>query len=250
MEQKTAKIIYIRDTFEIPKEGFASKKEALEWYKNHFKIAKGKEFVGGFGFSYEFSRRSLEFDYELRPDGMFIACAAPLDPDVPFDREVSTLATQLELPKWLAPASRLIVLMGKLFDDEIPNIPFWLMAPLGNFRLLVYPERNVSLRKWRKIGELLGVLPSKPSLWETQGVMQGYGEEKWGKKEELYWQTLQAGVEAVNIRLQQGRKGKRGLLQDTAKVLTGKYGWKEWEVDSYKVSRYLKRAKQRWHIEP
>lgn len=249
MEHNTAIISRIRDAFGILKEGFVSKEEALEWYKNHFRINKGEEFVGSFGFIYDSYRRSLEFDYELRPNGLFIAYAAPLDPSVPFDREVSTLAADLELPEWLAPAARLIVLMGGPLGDEIPDIPHWLMASLGHFRLLLCPERNTSLRQWRKTGELLGVLPYENGRWETQGIIQGYGpQRKWGKRDELYWQTLQASIEARDIRIKQGRKGKRGLLQDTAQILIKKYGWKDWDVDTYKISRYLKRAKERWHI--
>jgi len=250
MKHKSAKIKQIRHAFGIREEGFSSKHEALDWYREHFRVAKGSDFTGSFGFRYDFSTSCLEFDYDLRPDGFFVASPYPLDIDIPFDREVSALAEELEVSEWLAPALRLVVLMGELFDDETPYVPLWLMAPLGQFRLLVHPGGNVSLRNWRRTGELLGVLPSKPNLWQTLGVMQGYGKEKWGKKEELYWQTLQASLKATNIRLQQGKKGKRGLLQDTAKVLIEQYGWNEWEVDSYKVSRYLKRAKERWHIPP
>ena len=80
--------------------------------------------------------------------------------------------------------------------------------------------------------------------------MQGYAEGKWTKNDDLYWQTLQASVEAIDVRLQRGAKGKKGLLQDTAQILIKKYGWKEWEVDTYRISRYLKRAKDRWSIDP
>lgn len=250
MKHKTAKINHVRRIFRIPSNGFSNKDEAVNWYKQHYKTAKGTDFLGSFGFRYDPFTYQIEFDYELNPDGLLISLPYPLDTDVPFDLEVSNLLKELKLPEWFAPALRLIVLLGKLYDDKIPYIPFWLMAPLGQYRVLTIPVSKLSLRKWRRIGEYLGVLPSEPNLWQTEGVMQVYKEEKRNKKVELYWQTLQANIEVKYSRLKQGRKGKKGLMKDIAKVLIDKYSWKEWEVDSYKVSRYLKRAKERWHIEP
>lgn len=248
MQQKTAKFIEIRRMFRIPKEGFATEREASDWYRAHYKVAKGTDFAGSFGFRYVFPGHSqLEFDYRVSPEGFFIAYPHPLDNAIPFDREVSALAKEVRLPEWKAPALRLVVLMGGPFDNEVPYIASWLIAPIGQFRLLFHPASTMSLRQWRRMGEFVGVLPSKPDLWQVPGITQGYGDQKWGKKGESYWETQMAYMEVVGIRRQQGRKGKRGILQDTAKRLEEEYGW-EYAPDSYTIRRYLDRAQKIWHM--
>lgn len=247
MRHKTAIIKQIRVVFRIPKEGFTSNPEALNWYKEHFRIAKGNDFTGSFGFRYDFFRRQLEFDYNLSPDGFFISYPYPLDMDVPFDREISSLAKELELPKWIAPVLRLVVLMGKLPEELIFYIPSQLIAPIGEFRLLLQPAENVSLRQWRKTGEILGILPTEVDMWHIPGVIQVYGVERKSKKQELYWQTYLAYQEVIGERRAKCRKGKRGILIETARILKDRYNW-EGEPDSYTVRRYLDRAENIWYV--
>jgi hypothetical protein len=250
MQRKTAKIGKIRERFGIPKDGFASEPEALTWYKAHYKTAKSQDFTGSFGFRYDPISNRLEFDYQDREDGFFITYPHALDNDIPFDWEVSPLAKGLELPEWAAPALRLVVLMGKPSTDlviHIPDIPSWLMTSLGQLRLLLQPGINLSLRDWRRIGERLGVLsPPGPYLWEEPKVVQGYGEERKNKKQGLYWQVLMAYFEVRDNRLKEGRKGKWGILKDTASLLERKYCWEL--PDQYTVRRYLDRAYQKWYI--
>ncbi len=248
MRHKTAKIMRIRERFGIPKEGLSTEQEAWDWYSEHFKTTKGSDFTGRFGFCYKPFQRGLEFDYQWSPNGFFISSPSPLDSNVPFDRAISSLAKKLALPEWAAPALRLVVLIGKLSDELILNIPYRLMAPLGQYRLLIQPVKGLSLRQWRRLGEQLGFLPSEDKLWSVPGIIQVYAEEKKSKKRELYWQTLMAYIDVVGIRREQGRKGKRGINQDTAKRLVGQYDW-EYEPDSYTVKRYLDRAKKRWNIQ-
>jgi hypothetical protein len=251
MKQKTAKIAVIRKAFDIPEQGFASQGEALNWYKAHFRDAKGRRFNGGFGFRYDPVSNRLEFDYKSSPGGFSLPHLYPLDNEVPFDREVSALAEELELPEWLAPALRPVVLMARLSTDStiyVPDMPSWLIASVGQFRLLLQPATNLSLRQWRERGEYSGILrPEFAFLWQKPKVVQMYGEKKAGKKQELYWQTIAAYSEVCARRRDEGRQGKRGILQDTGRLLVKKFGW-PYEPDPYTVSRYLDRATQRWYI--
>ena len=250
MKRVSATINKIRANFGIPGDGFSGQAEALAWYKKHFIENKGVEFRGSFGFRYDPYRRILEFDYEIKANGLFIALATPLDPEVPFDQEISTLTSELNIPEPLSPAARLIVLMGKTqYYDQIPEIPNWLIASLGGFKVLLYQDESNTWKEWRKMGQLLGVLPSEDIKWDSKGIIQGYDDHgKWTERDRLYWESLQANIKSIRIRQQQGKKGKKGILKDTARILIENYGWKDCDVANYKISRYVKRAKQRWLI--
>ena len=60
-------------------------------------------------------------------------------------------------------------------------------------RILEVKKKRLNILPFSSIGIQFRQKSAKLHPVKTQGVMQGYGEEKWGKKEELYWQTLQAG---------------------------------------------------------
>jgi hypothetical protein len=246
MLHKTA-IIGGRKRLGIPEEGLPGEKEALAWYREHFKQAKGVKFKGSFGFHYQPFQGMFEFDFQSSLDKFAISIPSPLDPEVPLDKEVITLAKELDIPAWAAPALRLVLLVGDLPEELELRFPEYLIVPLGGFRVLVHPAGGLSLRPWRKIGEVMGLLPAEIDMWQVPGVITSYGSRRRSKKEELYWQTLLAYMEAIGERRKRGQKGKRGLLVETAKILVKKYGWK-YEHDSYTIRRYLDRAKKIWHI--
>ena len=170
-----------------------------------------------------------------------------MDPEVPLDREVITLAKELNMPDWAAPALRLVLLVGELPEELEFMIPDQLVSPLGGLRVLVHPIGSVSLRRWRKTGEMMGLLPGEIDMWEVPGTIISYSPKRKNKKEWLYWQTLLAYHNAIGERRKRKQKGKRGLLKETAKILEKKYGW-EYEYDSYTIRRYLDRAEKIWHI--
>lgn len=237
----------MRKRLGIPDEGLPGEKEALAWYREHFKQAKGLEFKGSFGFHYQPFQSLFQFDYQSSPDKFSISVPYPLDHEVPLDREVITLARDLNIPDWAAPALRLALLVGKLPERLEFLIPDQLIAPLGGFRLLVHQVGSVGLRRWRKTGEMMGLLPSKIDMWEVPSIITSYGPKRKNKKEWLYWQTLLAYMNAIGERRERKQKGKRGLLVETAKILEKEYGW-EGYPDSYTVRRYLDRAEKIWHI--
>jgi len=140
-----------------------------------------------------------------------------------------------------------VVLVGDLPEEPELRLPEYLIAPLGGFRVLVHPIGSVSLRPWRKIGEMMGLLPGEVDVWKVPGIIISYGSERKNKKEELYRQTLFAYMEAIRERRKKKKKGRRGLLEETAKILETEYGWEDLP-DSYTVRRYLDRAQERWHI--
>ena len=246
MLHKTA-IIKTRKRLGIPDEGLPSKRGALNWYRKHFYGAKGVEFEGSFGFHYYPFQGLFEFDYQSSPDKFSISIPDPLDPEVPLDHEVVSLAKELNMPDWAAPALRLVLLVGELPERLEFMIPDQLIAPLGGFRVLVHPIGSVSLRRWRKTGEMMGLLPGKIDMWKVPGTITSYNPKRKNKKEWLYWQTLLAYHNAIGQRRERGQKGKRKLLVETAKILEKKYGW-EYEYDSYTIRRYLDRAEKIWHI--
>jgi hypothetical protein len=243
---KTA-IIDIRKRLGIPSEGLPSEKEALVWYREHCYCAKGVKFKGLFGFHYQPFQGMFEFDYQSSPDKFSISAPYPLDPEVPLDKAAITLAEELAMPDWAAPALRLVLLVGKIPEELQLRLPEYLIAPLGGFRVLVHPAASVSLRPWRKTGEMMGLLPVDADMWKVPGIITSYGSERKNKKEELYRQTLFAYMEAIGERRRKKKKGGRGLLEETAKILEKKYSW-EGFPDSYTVRRYLDRAGKIWHI--
>ena len=60
----TAKIISIRQALGVPEDGFPDESTALEWYREHYKKAKGTPLRGGFGYRFEEFRRCIQFDYD------------------------------------------------------------------------------------------------------------------------------------------------------------------------------------------
>ncbi|MBA7486327.1 hypothetical protein ES707_21885 [subsurface metagenome] len=240
-------IIDIRQRLGISEGGLLSEKEALVWYRNHFRQAKGKDMWGTFGFQYDPWSGLVNFAYKLGRDFLQISAPQPLDDTVPLDREVLTLAKEMNVPEWAAPALRLVLLVGKLPEEPELRLPEYLIVPLGGFRVLVHPVGSVSLRPWRKIGEMMGLLPGEIDMWKVPGTITSYGSKRKNRKEWLYWQTLLAHYDAIYERRKRGQKGKRGLLIETAKILEKEYGW-EYEHDSYTIRRYLDRAEKIWHF--
>jgi len=246
MIHKTA-IISIRKRLGIPEEGLPSEAEALAWYKKHFYRVKGIKFNGSFGFHYRPFQSMFEFDFQSSPDKFSISVPYPLDAEIPLDKELVTLAKELVMPDWAAPALRLVLLVGELPEVLGLWLPEYLIAPVGEFRVLVHPADSVGLRRWRKTGEMMGLLPGEVDMWRVPGVITSYGSKRKNKKEELYRQTLNAYYVAIGRRVDRGQKGKKGLLVETAKILEEKYGWPGYP-DSYTVRRYLDRAEKIWHI--
>lgn len=240
-------IIDIREQLGIPKAGFPTEGEALAWYREHFHHAKSKKFKGSFGFHYYPFQSLVEFDYQSSPDKFSISIPYPLDNEVPLDKEVISLTKELKMPDWAAPALRLVLLVGKLPEEPELRLPEYLIVPLGGSRVLVHPVGNISLRPWRAIGRMMGLLPSEIDMWKVPGTITSYGPKRKNRKEPLYWQTLLAYMEAIRERREKGLKGKKGLLKETAKILEKRYGWK-YEQDSYTIRRYLDRAEKMWHI--
>jgi len=246
MLPKTA-IIGARKCLGIPDEGLPSEEEALAWYREHFRQFKGEEMKERFGFQYDQRLGLVDFEYEVGPEFIQIHAPLPLDNTVPLDKEVITLAKELNMPDWVAPVLRLVLLVGKLPEKLKFRLPDYLIVPLGGFRVLVHPIGDISPRKWRKTGEMMGLLPGEIDMWKVSGTITSYNSKRKNKEELLYLQTLLAYYDAVEQRRMRGQKGKKGLLVETAKILEKKYGW-EYFPDSYTVRRYLDRAEKIWHI--
>jgi hypothetical protein len=246
MLQKST-IIRIRQLLGIPQEGFSSNEKALSWYRDHYRQIKGKDFTGSFGFQYDNRSGYVDFEYEITQDFFKINGTSPLDNEVSLDREAITLLKEVKIPDWAAPCLRLVMLIGE--PSEIINIrlPDYLMAPLGYFRILVHPEKKLSLKKWRKIGARLGLLLGDIDLWKVPGVITTYVPKRENTYELLYWQTYLAYMDAIGERRSLGKKGKKGLLVDTARILVRDYGWNMVE-ESYTIRRFLDRAEKIWHI--
>ena len=246
MLQKSA-IIDIRQRLGISEGGLLSEKEALAWYSSHFRQATGSEMKGKFGFQYDPRSGLVNFAYKLGRDFLQISVPQPLDDAVPLDKEVLTLAKEVNVPEWAAPVLRLVLLLGDVPEVLELHFPDHLIAPIGGLRVLVHPVGSISLRKWRKAGEMMGLLPGKIDMWKVPGTITSYSSKRESKYELLYWQTFLAYNDAIYERRMRGQKGKRGLLIETAKILEKKYDW-EYEPDSYTVRRYLDRAEKIWHI--
>jgi hypothetical protein len=246
MSQKTA-ILKTRQCLGIPDGGLPSEREALAWYREHFKQTKGEKMKGTFGFQYEHWSGLIDFEYETGPEFIQIHAPLPLDNTVPLDKEVITLAEELSVPDWAAPALRLVLLVGNIPEEFELRFPNYLIAPLGDYHILIHPAEELSLRKWRRIGEMIGLLPGKIDMWKVPGTITAYSPKRKNRKEWLYWQTLLAYHNAIGERRKRGQKGKRKLLVETAQILEKKYGW-EYEYDSYTIRRYLDRAEKIWHI--
>jgi len=246
MVQKSA-IIDIRQRLGISEGGLLSEEEALAWYREHYHLAKGKDFSGTFGFQYDRRSGYVNFKYEIGQDFLKIYTARPLDNAVPLDREAMILVEEIKIPDWAAPWLRLVILVGEPPEVIEVHLPDHLMAPLGELRVLVHPTKKLSLRKWRKTGEMMGLLPGEIDLWKVPGVTTTYSPKRENKLELLYWQTYWAYMDAIVRRIKNKQKGKKGLLIETAKILVDDYGW-QYEEESYTIRRYLDRAEKIWHI--
>jgi len=246
MLYKTA-IIKTRQRLGIPDGGLPSEKEALAWYREHFRQTKGEKMKGTFGFQYDQRSGLIDFEYEASPEFIQIHAPSPLDNTVPLDKEVITLAKELNVPDWAATALRLVLLVGNVPEEFELRFPNYLIAPLGGYHILIHPVEELSLRKWREIGEMMGLLPGEIDMWKVPGTITSYNPKRKNKKEWLYWQTLLAYHNAIGQRRERGQKGKRKLLVETAKILEKEYGW-DYSPDSYTVRRYLDRAEKIWHI--
>lgn len=246
MIRKSA-IIKIRQRLGIPVEGFADESKALAWYRQHYYQAKGKDFSGTFGFHYDHRSGYVNFKYEIGQDFLKVYAAYPLDNVVPPDAEAMILAEEMKIPDWAAPWLRLVILIGEPPEFIEVQLPDHLMAPLGDLRVLVHPAEKLSLRKWRKTGAMMGLLPGDIDLWKVPGATTTYSPKRENSMELLYWQTYQAYIDAIGERRLQEKKGKKGLLVDTARLLVTNYGWNKKE-ESYTIRRYLDRAEKIWNI--
>jgi len=246
MLQKTA-IIEIRKRLGIPEGGFPREKDALVWYRKHYYQAKGVDYKGTFGLQYDYWSGLINFEYEVGHNYLKIKVPSPLDIAVPLDKEAGIIAQESNVPDWVAPVFRLVILVGEPPADIEVQIPDHLIAPLGSLRILVHPEKKLSLRKWRKTGEMMGLLPGEIDLWNVPGISTTYSPKRANNMEPLYWQVQRAYWDAIGRRRMRGQKGKRGLLKETAKILVDDYGW-DYEEESYTIRRFLDRAEKIWHI--
>lgn len=222
-------------------------KTALHWYKEHFRKATGASFKGAFGFSYQPESGIFDIEYKSGPKGIWIAAPSLIDERIPLDREVVAIASEAKLPEWATPAVRLVVLIGELPEKLELQVPHRFISPLGNWRVLVHPAKNVSTRDWRETGEMLGVLPGEVDMWRVPGTITIYERKRKNAKHQLYQQTLLAYNEAIAERRRRNKKGTWGLLKETARILKGNYGW-EYVEDSYTIRRFLDRAEKLWHV--
>jgi hypothetical protein len=140
-----------------------------------------------------------------------------------------------------------VLLVGKFAGELELRLPEYLIAPVGDFRVLVHPVTSFGLRRWRKTGEMMGLLKGEVDMWRVPGIITSYGSKRRNKREDLYRQTFWAYYAAIERRKQRGQKGGRGLLVETAKILEKEYGWAA-DTDSYIVRRYLDRAEKIWHV--
>ncbi len=166
---------------------------------------------------------------------------------VPLDREAMLLAKETNIPDWAAPWLRLVILVGEPPEVIEVHLPDHLMAPLGELRVLVHPTKKLSLRKWRKTGEMMGLLPGEIDLWKVPGVTTTYSPKRENSMALLYWQTYLAYMDAIGRRRMREQKGKKGLLIETARILVDDYDWK-YKEESYTIRRFLDRAEKIWHI--
>jgi hypothetical protein len=241
---KTA-IMNARGNLKLPDIGFKDEVGALKWYSQHYEQAKGTALSGGFGFHYDSFQSVLDYNYKW--DGICLSYSAPavIDKEIPLDVEAVNIAKSSFLPTWLIPAMRLVILVGKVEEDFELRFPQWLAAPVGNVRALLVGPAPMPIREWRRLGEILGILPGKSETDLAEGLVQYYGSMRKNSKENLYWQTLMAYDKVKRARLGRGINGARGVLKETAEMLVKEYGWRRLS-DSYTIRKYLDRAKKRW----
>ncbi len=238
----SAKIISIRHELGIPEDGFPDESTALEWYREHYKEAKGTPLRGGFGYRFEETGRSIEFDYEYDYDsGKFSLNSIPsIDKKIPLDKHALSLARNGGIDLVNAPALRLPILVG--YPKEfLPLIPSYISAAMGGARLLMHPPSVVTDEMRRRILD-------EPGPFST-GISQGYLGERENKNIPRYFDVYRAYGDWIAMKRQKKREGatvsRKGYLKWIAKRLVQEYDW-ESTPSSYTVCRYLKRAKKVW----
>lgn len=247
MGNETAKIITsIREKFSIPANGFKNEEEALDWYRRYYQGAKGKPFRYGFGFRFDITKRILEFDYKYDDANrqFTIGFIPPIDRHVPFDQSVLLLAQADGLNVFLAPALRLVVLVGSI-QEQLPEIPSYAFVQLGSFRLLVQSPEALSNEQRRKL--LDDLKPPQASQ------ITGYWVKRKRQKIGRYLEVLRAYYDWIDEKRERQKKGikvsKKGYLVWMAERLVKFYGW-QLKPSSYTVKRYLDRATELWRFTP
>ncbi|MFC1998854.1 hypothetical protein ACFLVR_04340 [Chloroflexota bacterium] len=244
MEPDTAKISSIRSIFGIPYKGFSNEREALAWYRTHYKKALGKSFLGGFGYRYPPDHDGpLGFDCQYDPETRkyTIADIPPLDLNVPLDNEAWAYAKELDIDWFSATAIRLILLIAPLTVDGhpyMPYIPRYLFAPLGEWQLCVQSPGGLSTRERRELLDKRNIKVITEGYFTDRTINK---PRQYSKMIPLYLDVLQAYEEEK----EEGPNRIRGYLQRIAQRLVSKYDW-EYEPESYTVKRYLDRALKMW----
>ncbi len=238
----SAKIISIRHELRIPENGFSDESTALEWYREHYKEAKGTPLRGGFGYRFEETGRSIEFDYEYDYDsGKFSLNSIPsIDKKIPLDKHALSLARNGGIDLVNAPALRLPILVG--YPKEfLPLIPSYISAAMGAARVLMHPPAVVSDQLRRQILDESGPF--------STGINEGHLGERENKNMPRYFDVYRAYGNWVEMKREKGRKGtivsRKGYLKWIAQRLVKEYGW-ESTPGSYTVCRYLDRARKVW----
>ena len=237
-----AKIILIRQELGIPEDGFPNESTALEWYREHYQEAKGTTLRGGFGYRFEETGRSIEFDYEYDYDsGKFsLNFIPPIDKKVPLDKHARSLARDGGIDLVNAPALRLPILVGYP-KESLPLIPSYISASMGAARVLMQPPSVVT-------GEMRRQILDEPGPFSTN-INQVYLGERKNKNMPRYFDVYRAYGDWIAMKREKERKGtivsRKGYLQWMGKRLVKEYDW-ESIPSSYTVCRYLDRARKVW----
>jgi hypothetical protein len=240
-----AKIISIRRNLGIPVNGFPNEREALDWYRYHYKKAKGISLRSGFGYRFEEFRRNIEFDYEYDYDSgkLSLNFIPPIDKQVPLDKQALSLARGGGIDLVSAPALRLPILVGYPIDS-LPLIPNYISAAMGGARLLMHPPSIVTDELRRQIMDESGPF--------STGINQGYLGERKNRNMPRYFDLYRAYGDWVEMKREKERNGskvsRKGYLKWIAQQLVTEYGW-ESKPASYTVLRYLERAKKFWDFD-
>jgi len=238
----TAKIIAIRQELGIPEDGFPDESTALEWYREHYKEAKGTPLRGGFGYRFEEFRRSIQFDYEYDYVGgrLSLNYIPEIDKQVPLDVQALSLAWDSGIDPVNATALRLPILVGYP-KESLPLIPSYISAAMGGARLLMHPPSVVTDEMRRQILD-------EPGSFST-GINQVYLGERKNKNIPRYFDVYRAYGNWVEMKREKERKGtiisRKGYLKWIAQRLVKEYGW-ESRPSSYTVCRYLQRSREIW----
>ncbi|MFC2045556.1 hypothetical protein ACFLUH_02645 [Chloroflexota bacterium] len=238
-----ANIVSIRKDLGIPEEGFKNEANALDWYKTHYHKAKEIPFEGSFGYHFGVTGNIIEFDfnYDDRNKNISINFIPPIDKQVPLDNHAISLARGAGIDVVSAPALRLVILIGPPIE-ELPNIPSYLAANIGNTRLFMHLPSVVSEEMRNRILDEAGNY--------STGISQGYLGDRQRKNLPLYFDVLKAYSDWVEMKREKEREGikvsSRGYLKWIAKRLVSKYDWDN-PPSSYTVCRYLERAKKIWN---